>query len=532
MSDADWSDAKRARVEVAQRPRRIIFNDDSHDLALDDANTPEGFLGHRITPLAGTQVDTIAWSVLCGQFDAPSYDCHVQPIYGDAHGGPVKYWQKVTENVKTLAREHRCPLHLVCDFAHAHDMEAFASVRMNDVHDSFMDGNAMTVWKRTHPQFLVDTRGTLPEFELYTTAQDFSHEEVRQRKLEIIEDICQRYDVDGFELDYIRHPVLFSRRMRGEPCTPDEIEIINAFMRRIRDITDAAAQKRGRPILIATRTPDSFALCLDNGMDTQAWMAQDLIDILIPGGGYAPHSLPAEAWVAAARPHGVTVQPCINAVGVSDGHNGPMLESLRGLASGWYRAGVAGVYFWNLGTPFEFMTGDDLIEMRQRCYACLDEVGDPQTLAGKDKLFCVGSGPEGVRNYYAHVSSPWPLPLESKCGVLRTGVVGRVPLDVGDDVSSQSPMRAKLTVEFDDPSWKDALLFRLNGEELTSGEFTPASDGSTACHLDHIVSVPPLRTGRNFVEVSARNTEELPDSILTITAMCLRVEYAWWQEIP
>ena len=62
----------------------------------------------------------------------------------------------------------------------------------------------------------------LPEFELYTTAQDFSHEAVRQRKLEIIEEICQRYDVDGFELDYIRHPVLFSRRMRGESCTADE----------------------------------------------------------------------------------------------------------------------------------------------------------------------------------------------------------------------------------------------------------------------------------------------------------------------
>ena len=75
-------------------------------------------------------------------------------------------------------------------------MEAFASVRMNDVHDSFMDANAMTVWKRTHPEFMVDTRGTLPEFELYMTAQDFSHEAVRRRKIEIIEEICQHYDVD------------------------------------------------------------------------------------------------------------------------------------------------------------------------------------------------------------------------------------------------------------------------------------------------------------------------------------------------
>ena len=283
MPNSDWSHAKRARVEAARRPRQIIFNDDTHELALDDANTPEGFLGHRLTPLAQTHVGTVSWSVLCGQFDAPAYDSKVQPIYGDAHGGPVKYWRKVTENVKALARENRCPLHLVCDFAHQHDMEAFASVRMNDVHDSFMDANAMTVWKRRHPELLVDTRGVLPEFELYTTAQDFSHEAVRQRKIEIIGEICERYDVDGFELDYIRHPVLFSRRMRGEPCTAEETGNVTSMMQQVRDLTDAAAARRGRTMLIAVRVPDTFTACLDNGMDVQGWLERDLIDIVIAG---------------------------------------------------------------------------------------------------------------------------------------------------------------------------------------------------------------------------------------------------------
>lgn len=245
MSNTGWSDAKRARVETARRRRRIIFNDDTHELALDGANTPEGFLDHRITPLAGTQVDAISWSVLCGQFDAPAYDSRAQPIYGDAHGEPVTYWRRVTGNVKALAREHRCPLHLVCDFAHRHVMEAFASVRMNDVHDSFMDANGMTVWKRTHPELLADTRGMLPEFELYTTAQDFWHGAVRRRKVEIIEEICERYDVDGFELDYIRHPVLFSRRMRGEPCTVGEVTPRSS--RRCRQATTSCTLATGRP---------------------------------------------------------------------------------------------------------------------------------------------------------------------------------------------------------------------------------------------------------------------------------------------
>ena len=519
MSRIDWSETKRARVEAAQRRRRIIFNDDTHELALEDANTPEGFLAHRIAPLAETQVGTISWSVLCGQFDAPAYDSKVQPIYGDAQGAPVKYWHRVTENIKTLTREYRCPLHLVCDFSHGHDMEAFASVRMNDVHDSFMDANAMTIWKRTHPEFMVNIRGTLPEFELYTTAQDFSHEAVRQRKLEIIEEICQRYDVDGFELDYIRHPVLFSRRMHGEPCTADEIDIVTSMMEKIRSLTDAAAKRRGRPLLIAVRVPDTFTTSLDNGMDASVWLGRDLIDILIVGGGYAPWSLPVETWVEEAKPYGVPVYPCVNLGKES-------LPLVRGLASNWYRAGARGLYFWNLGTPFEFMTGDELIEARHRCYACVHEVGDTDMLVGKDKLFSVDSATGGILPYYAHLSAPRLLPIESKRGALRTGVIGRLPLIVGDDVGSHPPTRATLNLEFDDPSWKDALLIRLNGEELTNGQFAPASDGQMDCQLAYDVQVPPLRTGRNVVELAARNDVPLPEGIVTILGLDLTLEYA------
>ena len=519
MSRIDWSETKRARVEAAQRRRRIIFNDDTHELALEDANTPEGFLAHRIAPLAETQVGTISWSVLCGQFDAPAYDSKVQPIYGDAQGAPVKYWHRVTENIKTLTREYRCPLHLVCDFSHGHDMEAFASVRMNDVHDSFMDANAMTIWKRTHPEFMVNIRGTLPEFELYTTAQDFSHEAVRQRKLEIIEEICQRYDVDGFELDYIRHPVLFSRRMHGEPCTADEIDIVTSMMEKIRSLTDAAAKRRGRPLLIAVRVPDTFTTSLDNGMDASVWLGRDLIDILIVGGGYAPWSLPVETWVEEAKPYGVPVYPCVNLGKES-------LPLVRGLASNWYRAGARGLYFWNLGTPFEFMTGDELIEARHRCYACVHEVGDADMSVGKDKLFSVDSATGGILPYYAHLSAPRLLPIESKRGALRTGVIGRLPLIVGDDVGSHPPTRATLNLEFDDPSWKDALLIRLNGEELTNGQFAPASDGQMDCQLAYDVQVPPLRTGRNVVELAARNDVPLPEGIVTILGLDLTLEYA------
>ena len=83
-----------------------------------------------------------------------------------------------------------------------------------------------------------------------------------------------------------------------------------------------------------------------------------------------------------------------------------------------------------------------------------------------------------------------------------------------------------MNLEFDDPSWKDALLIRLNGEELTNGQFAPASDGQMDCQLAYDVQVPSLRTGRNVVELAARNDVPLPEGIVTILGLDLTLEYA------
>ena len=45
MSRTDWSETKRARVEAAQRRRRIIFNDDTHELALEGCKHTRRLLG-------------------------------------------------------------------------------------------------------------------------------------------------------------------------------------------------------------------------------------------------------------------------------------------------------------------------------------------------------------------------------------------------------------------------------------------------------------------------------------------------------
>ena len=55
----DKTDLKKARKQAANKPRRIVYNDDGcHG---EPRNTPEELLAHRIRQVTDTQVDTICY---------------------------------------------------------------------------------------------------------------------------------------------------------------------------------------------------------------------------------------------------------------------------------------------------------------------------------------------------------------------------------------------------------------------------------------------------------------------------------------
>jgi hypothetical protein len=519
------SKTKQVRSKALHRQRRLIFNDDSYELSYEGADTVEGFLAPRLASLVDTQVDTICWSVLANYGDAPSFDSRVQPVFGEAHGTCPPASNRYCENLQRLVEAGLCPLQIVIHFAHTHGMEAFASVRMNDVHDSFVPG-LQTTWKRQHPELLVSSTGVLPDFELYVTAQDFRHWAVRQRKLEIIQEISDRYDIDGFELDYIRHPVLFGRSLRGLAVTGGEVEIITSLMRRIRRITEEAALRRGRPILIAARVPDSFDLARDVGLDLLTWLEEDLIDIVIAGGGYAPFSMPLAELARKAHECGALVYPCVNLGTTQRVARGAFLECVRALASNWYQAGADGIYLWNLATPFSGKSGLELRSLRKNYYACLDEIGDPQNLLAKNKLFCVDNGALEVFPYYAHISSRPPLPLKSKSALIRRGVIQRLPLMVGDDLEAASRSGRlgglKLMIDLKGAVQPEDVSLRVNGEVLKDGRFAEVNADHSRYRLEFDLSVPLLRQGRNFLEISLSGDRP---NLLVFQAMRLKVEY-------
>ena len=146
---------------------------------------------------------------------------------------------------------------------------------------------------------------------LYWSALDYARSEVRDQRIAVIRDICTRYDVDGMELDFWRWPILFKRSLDYQPVEQKEIQMMNDFLRCVRQEMSTIELQRKQPLLLAVRVFDTIEICLKMGLDVQTWLDEGLVDILVVGGTYNYYSVPTTQWVELAHQHDVSLYVCM-----------------------------------------------------------------------------------------------------------------------------------------------------------------------------------------------------------------------------
>ncbi|MFP4502529.1 MAG: twin-arginine translocation signal domain-containing protein [Candidatus Hydrogenedentota bacterium] len=355
-------DYKAARMEARNRRRRIIMNNDGNDVHHAEPGspmTPEFFLSRRTTALLDSQVDSIFYCT--GVFNYYMHPSEESELLV-REGVPGRF-------LNALLAQGTDPLDTMIAFCRAHDREIFWSMRMNDTHDS---GNPdlLCQWKRDHPEYLVGKKDT-PVPYLFGcnrwSSVDYGLEPVRDKVYRILEDVCTRYDVDGIELDFFRHPVLFREQMIGKPITQEHRDKMTDLMRRIRAMTEQVGRERGKPILVGIRVPDSVGYLKALGIDLVPWLEADLLDVLV-GGGYF-HMTPWKDWAALGHKHNVPTYACLVSRRLRDGGQ-PEADTAskiwRGEALNAWEAGVDGIYTFNRFNPED---------------AIFRELGDPELLA-------------------------------------------------------------------------------------------------------------------------------------------------------
>ena len=483
---------KEARKQAAQRKRRIIYNDDAGNARGDD--TPERFLASRLQQVVDTQVDLVTYD--------PFYMDNV-PSY------PSRVVEPPTNPAAMVAAGHD-PLALAVDFCHTHNMEFFASFRMNDNHESVPSlGGDMAIWKRQHPEYLM---GVSADWETYPyssprawwTTKNYEIPEVRDRQFLVIQEICENYDVDGIELDWWRDPIAFRPSLDLQPVEPRHIAMMNDFMRRVRKMTERVGQERGRPLLVAAHVSANVSRCLGIGLDVVTWLRDDLCDILVVGSGYAPRAMAPQVreMVEFAHPYNVPVYGCISNSGMSAKRGNASVEAWLGAAMNTWQAGGDGVCTFNL-----FPTEPD---------DRFSQMGSPETLGGLDKVYAVDYF--DVENFWGNgkpgLVVPDRLPL-----TLRAGEAVTAKLQVGEDIVANAPegktTHARLRLRVSSLAQGDKVTVKLNGQALGTATPTEPLAAAPATAWVELDPDPNLvQAGENLVEVQLTTPRASEESIM------------------
>ena len=413
------------------RERRLIYNDDGDQMYVYPGGSgydyevvdDQSFLDARTTPALDTHVDTYVWCVGNG----------ANPPWGGLNQGHRQL-------APCLESEWRAA-DLITDACHANGLEVWASLRMNDIHDSFMAKTLAEThdpMKAEHPEWLLGTieaRDRLPaelvEKRLWS-AWNFEHQGLRDYRLDFIEKTASEHDFDGYDLDFTRFVWNFPMG-RGGALAP----AMTDFVRQARARLDVIGRTRGRPYTLVVHVMDSLQTSLLLGLDVQAWLEQGLVDVLTVGMGYLPYALRLAEWKALGAKYKVPVYPSLNTNTFNDWfrpsrsparfqRTGAWHEAIRAAAAWWWANGADGINIFNLYCQEDASLGH---MERDLVYQPLSEAGDPAALAALDKLYGIAPATRGGFCHHGSEATPLPAALDP--------MERKMPLAIGPDANAR-----------------------------------------------------------------------------------------------
>lgn len=436
-----------------QKPKLIYYNDSRHYLMYRyDPPMSLHQLRQPVDEILGTGVDLISYGLASGHTFL--HDSRVGLKWGEKskeHNSGVMWW-RAAENLLCALKAGYDPLKVVVDRAHEKGVRVMASLRINEGspptgQNLYMVGKL----KYEKPEVMIGEADT--DNSGAAGAYDFARPEVRQERLAVIEEVCDRYEADGLEIDdYVR--VFFKR---------DEVEtntsLLTDFVREVRELLDRIGKKRDQQLYLAARVHPVEAANLDIGMDVRTWLAEKLVNLVIPSSGGAESSFvdsnPMAQWlIESAHAAGAWVYMPTSKVPYDDRNHVQTVEMIRAAAATHHAIGADGLYMADLSWPHT-----------EREYQILREMGDPDIYARKKKHYTLG--PKAPKKTPHQLQRYLPVTLEQ-------GRAVRMPLFIGDALgralADGELERVTLGFRVVQTCPEDRLRFRFNGQDLSVAE--------------------------------------------------------------
>ena len=272
------------------------------------------------------------------------YESLEDTSYSYVHSQTPGSLKRIVENTRGLIETAGGPMTALTRLCREAGLEFFPRVRMNSHYKIDPSSPAYGRFRREHPDLLIGRpTETIPEGSIewgIRTGLNYAFPQVREHMASVIIELFEQFDVDGVELDFMRHPAFF----RPEEAYANRYlmtDLLTHVRGRMREVSAA----RGKPLELAVRVPPTLTDAARTGLDVADWMARGLVDIVVAGMGMIPFEMPLEEFVEAAPGTGCLVYGCIEAAR-------PAVDEdvLRALASRFWSAGASGIYLYNFYT--------------------------------------------------------------------------------------------------------------------------------------------------------------------------------------
>jgi len=410
-----------------ERQRRVVVNFDAIHGDLKFADIPPSDLVKLSFTFADdpeSQIDSIWWN--WGEGHQSPYPSKVMPLY-DQEG----YRKWVEEGVDIMR--------IFLEATRERGLEAFYSYRVNGSDNDLVVTRKIPM-KQRHPEWLL-AGPWAPDRKIFW---DFRNQEIRDYKLSILREVVDNYDFDGIEIDFARGPITLPLGQQWKYR-----HHLTDFMSKVRALTLEAAERRGRPILLAARLPASIEGCRIDGIDIETWTSRQLLDIIALGCRSFEGDVAAYRRITAGTP--IKLLGGSDEHHTSDGYDWPPIEVLRGVFANWWQQGVDGIYCFNWTYAMKedadrigaLLHDYRMAPVHRRLYR---EIGDPEMLRRKDKTFVVqrrGGGGSGA---------PGTVGWETPRFFLNTNMLAQLPAPL--DNQGKADTLLKLSVA--DPLGREA----------------------------------------------------------------------------
>ncbi len=501
----------------AKRTYRIIHNNDGSDLLRNQ------WFKHRPLSIADLDscVDMVANSqvttyMMCSGSDFFYVDSRYGHVMGNDLNGTLDCGCD-TAQYRDFLKYYRNHLNLkiagtdlikaTLTRAKAKGMEAFITYRMNDLHFNDTTTRCPILYSEfwiKHPEYWLNdtTQG-------YNSggALNFAIKEVRDRKLAIISEQLDRYDmIDGYDLDFMRFIVYFK-----SGTGPQNAPLMTQLIRDIRKKADEVSKRRGKKILLSARVAPTVEENMMKGLDIRTWLKEGLLDFISIGIHWRGDPAMPVAKFRKDLGNDLNIPFYCS---IDDGGYKPRefwsQGMHRGMCSYILSQGADGIYLFNYYFGEYNSVYDGKLHLEEGGQVCrvmmpqmLQELGSLETLKGRNKIYALS---DGVIQYQIKQNTPLPLRIMNK---ERKSAA----IYIGDQVEELYPEEAILFFRTSRPA---SLLLTINGKRVNQEKtsYTKLYDRERGLEGDQkeyafLLPANILKHGYNQIEFKSLEEEQV-----------------------